>query len=365
MNEDQNPLSDASDIPTVELVPSRSLGPPSGRRKIRGRGLVNWFSHSQGKKPVKPTKLELEDVLEHNKADDCWVIIKGAVYDVTEFLSFHPGGAQLVLKYAGKDCTDAFIKYHHWIDPHGLLENYFMGQCTGVSAKGPKQPGLQHTRSNVPALGRDDLDALPTDSLAAIIPGADPAAIAAAKEAAAARMERLASEDRAALATKRAAAADSSEDDDAGAARNARPAPMPADAEPAHASSLAPPELAAPDDSAASPDERPIACADGSPAVIPPSTPTPAAAGPSSAEGADERDVDAAGVSIDVSGAPCGPATGGPSERALRARAQQRADADALGDLTCLFEQISGDGRHVTAEQVIALTRQLGSEVRG
>jgi hypothetical protein len=37
--------------------------------------------------------------------ESCWVIIKGEVYDVTNFLDHHPGGAAIILKYAGKDAT--------------------------------------------------------------------------------------------------------------------------------------------------------------------------------------------------------------------------------------------------------------------
>jgi cytochrome b involved in lipid metabolism len=37
--------------------------------------------------------------------ESCWVIIKGLVYDVTNFLDEHPGGAGIILKYGGKDAT--------------------------------------------------------------------------------------------------------------------------------------------------------------------------------------------------------------------------------------------------------------------
>lgn len=41
-----------------------------------------------------------------------WVIIKGDVYDVTEWLDEHPGGRKILLKNVGKDATDKFMNFH-------------------------------------------------------------------------------------------------------------------------------------------------------------------------------------------------------------------------------------------------------------
>ncbi|KAG0742635.1 hypothetical protein G6F62_005507 [Rhizopus arrhizus] len=54
----------------------------------------------------------LEEVQKHNSKDDIWVIIHGKVYDLTQFLPEHPGGQRIILKYAGKDATDAFDPIH-------------------------------------------------------------------------------------------------------------------------------------------------------------------------------------------------------------------------------------------------------------
>lgn len=40
------------------------------------------------------------------------MIIEQAVYDVTDFLESHPGGPDIILKYAGKDATTAFMQLH-------------------------------------------------------------------------------------------------------------------------------------------------------------------------------------------------------------------------------------------------------------
>ncbi|KAL1707114.1 FMN-dependent dehydrogenase-domain-containing protein [Schizophyllum commune] len=54
----------------------------------------------------------LEEVKKHNTRESCWVIIKNKVYDVTNFLNDHPGGAAIILKYAGRDATAAYEPIH-------------------------------------------------------------------------------------------------------------------------------------------------------------------------------------------------------------------------------------------------------------
>lgn len=53
----------------------------------------------------------LEEVAKHNGPADCWVIVRGRVYDVTAWVPKHPGGDLIFVK-AGKDCTQLFDSYH-------------------------------------------------------------------------------------------------------------------------------------------------------------------------------------------------------------------------------------------------------------
>lgn len=43
------------------------------------------------------------DIAKHNNENSCYITIGTYVYDVTDFLQAHPGGADLILQYAGKD----------------------------------------------------------------------------------------------------------------------------------------------------------------------------------------------------------------------------------------------------------------------
>ncbi|ODV77828.1 osmotic growth protein [Suhomyces tanzawaensis NRRL Y-17324] len=53
-----------------------------------------------------------EEVAKHNTAQDCWVIIKNVVLDLTPFLKDHPGGENSIINYAGKDATESFEMLH-------------------------------------------------------------------------------------------------------------------------------------------------------------------------------------------------------------------------------------------------------------
>ncbi|CAG7969138.1 unnamed protein product [Penicillium salamii] len=57
-------------------------------------------------------KLTHDDILQHNHRKSCWIAIHGNVYDVTEFLNAHPGGAKVILQSAGKDASQAFDSVH-------------------------------------------------------------------------------------------------------------------------------------------------------------------------------------------------------------------------------------------------------------
>ncbi|KAJ4497502.1 FMN-dependent dehydrogenase-domain-containing protein [Lentinula lateritia] len=69
-----------------------------------------------------------EEIAKHNDASSCWIIIKNNVYDVTEFLSVHPGGPSIILKYAGGDATSAYDPIH---PPDTIQKNLSPSQCLG------------------------------------------------------------------------------------------------------------------------------------------------------------------------------------------------------------------------------------------
>jgi len=55
------------------------------------------------------------DVAKHTAtaSDGQYIIIDDAVYDVTNFIDEHPGGAKILKRVCGKDASKQFWKYHN------------------------------------------------------------------------------------------------------------------------------------------------------------------------------------------------------------------------------------------------------------
>lgn len=76
--------------------------------------------------------LDIESVSMHSSEEDCWMVIGGAVYDVTEFVASHPG-RDTILEGCGKDATSLFETRPmgsgtpHSEDARGMLDAYYLG----------------------------------------------------------------------------------------------------------------------------------------------------------------------------------------------------------------------------------------------
>lgn len=60
----------------------------------------------------KDGKIHGNELSRHSTDDDCWVVIRGRAYDVTDFKEQHPGGKAVILKWAGKDATEIYVPIH-------------------------------------------------------------------------------------------------------------------------------------------------------------------------------------------------------------------------------------------------------------
>ncbi|KAH6894242.1 putative mitochondrial cytochrome b2 [Thelonectria olida] len=56
--------------------------------------------------------LAFTDVSQHDKTDDIWIVVNGSVYDMTDFAPVHPGGPDIIYRYAGRDASDMCNAVH-------------------------------------------------------------------------------------------------------------------------------------------------------------------------------------------------------------------------------------------------------------
>ncbi|KAL5538467.1 hypothetical protein UlMin_021771 [Ulmus minor] len=83
------------------------------------------------------------EVATHNRKSDCWIIINGKVYDVTQFLEEHPGGDEVLLLSAEKDATDDFEDVGHSDSAKEIMEKFYVGKIN-ISTL-PEKPNYKPT----------------------------------------------------------------------------------------------------------------------------------------------------------------------------------------------------------------------------
>ncbi|KAH0896855.1 LOW QUALITY PROTEIN: hypothetical protein HID58_046423 [Brassica napus] len=97
--------------------------------------------------------LGFEEVSQHNKTKDCWLIISGKVYDVTPFMDDHPGGDEVLLSSTGKDATNDFEDVGHSDTARDMMEKYYIGEIDSSSVPktrtyvAPAQPAYNQDKT--------------------------------------------------------------------------------------------------------------------------------------------------------------------------------------------------------------------------
>jgi cytochrome b involved in lipid metabolism len=74
------------------------------------------------------SSITMTEVAMHGDRDDCWTVVRGIVYDVTDYVDKHPAGAGDIIRMCGVDATDDFVDEHGGDSkPEGMLDNYEIG----------------------------------------------------------------------------------------------------------------------------------------------------------------------------------------------------------------------------------------------
>lgn len=104
-----------------------------GRLLEQGQGSVPDDDDMAASASTKGGKLiSLAEVRKHNKEEDVWIIVKGKVFDCTEYLDLHPGGADSILINAGEDSTEDFTAIHSG-KATKMLQKFYVGDLDPAS----------------------------------------------------------------------------------------------------------------------------------------------------------------------------------------------------------------------------------------
>lgn len=103
-------------------------------------GLSTYVEPARSR-PAAPClpRFTLQHVADHCWANDCWLVLYDRVYDVTEFVQQHPGGADIMLESAGRDATTAFAGVGHSQSAADALQKYQIGLLVDEQCMWPPQ----------------------------------------------------------------------------------------------------------------------------------------------------------------------------------------------------------------------------------
>lgn len=68
------------------------------------------------------------EIARHSTRDDCWVIMHDIVYDVTDFIRDHPGGAKVIAHFGGKDISEEFDSIHRPTTLKMIAKKWMIGR---------------------------------------------------------------------------------------------------------------------------------------------------------------------------------------------------------------------------------------------
>ena len=99
----------------------------SQRTKValgKGFSLMDWIKLTKSGKDLtgvggprangKIREVTRQELRKHRKRKDAWMALNGAVFNVTHYMDYHPGGWDELVRGAGKDATDMFNEIHKW-----------------------------------------------------------------------------------------------------------------------------------------------------------------------------------------------------------------------------------------------------------
>lgn len=77
---------------------------------VSGLGMTSalWNPAEQGDVQVQGKTKTLAELAKHAAPGNCWMAIRGSVYDLSTYIPAHPSPPEIVLPWCGKEATEAY-----------------------------------------------------------------------------------------------------------------------------------------------------------------------------------------------------------------------------------------------------------------
>ena len=104
-------------------------------------------------------EITVDEVAKHNQESDCWIIIGNPktggpkVYDVTKYLDEHPGGAEVMMEFAGGDADGMFEDIGHSKDARKTMAEYFVGTLKDDGSRKAAAPSSSDGKKELESKG--------------------------------------------------------------------------------------------------------------------------------------------------------------------------------------------------------------------
>ena len=124
-NEKVNPLGVIATVVGLIVIGLSILTGHTGAEAV-------WKSRIAGGQEVSSGTaagtISMSEVALHNSPEDCWSAVNGKVYDLTQWIDKHPGGAVVIKALCGQDGTAGFTSEHGGKEkPEQQLASYLIG----------------------------------------------------------------------------------------------------------------------------------------------------------------------------------------------------------------------------------------------
>eukprot|EP01083_Nonionella_stella_P015607 43682_1 len=139
-----------NETPSISTVESDATTPPTDAYDIAHATTAPTdaydIAHPLSLRPLTQTPSNAiahgyvwTEIEKHNKREDLWVVHQNKIFDITEFLPFHPGGSDVIVEMAlrNQDITNALKNMNHPPIVESIMRKHYIGNVLSLSNTKP------------------------------------------------------------------------------------------------------------------------------------------------------------------------------------------------------------------------------------